>query len=398
MTLDGRLIGQTPDSPEGREVTVPVPVAGRLRCRVHLAGYEPLDLDVPWADVRWPYAVTLQKEAAWSFQMAGPPSGGSVESAGSDGGILIGSIDRHLYRLGGFGSLRRRTPLGLRSEVVGAPLSRPEAALVATLDARLRGFDADGRELVQVRLPAAPAGGPVMLGDGVGVALVTGECWLFPLDALLQTAGGADAAGVRGARAAKLEQAPAGPPVPFGREWFLLLGKEGRLAVFRTRDGLERYRRELEGRPAGAPAVADDGICFIAMAGGRVEARVVLTGQPRWPQPARVTGGAGTGPVVAGDYLLVGSAKDGVYAFDRKSGVREGRYLTGAGVVARPAVSNDVVYVGDLAGKVSAFGLKPGAGRRWARSLGAPIQADLRAAAGAVIAITEEGRVIALRE
>lgn len=330
--------------------------------------------------------------------MSGPPSGAAVVTADSASGVLVGSIDRHLYRLGRFGGLRGRSPLGLRGEVVGAPLAVDAIALVATLDGRLRGFDADGASRVDVLLPAPPAAGPVQVGDRIAVVLTTGECHLFDMDALRASAPGLAAAQVAGGSSVHLEQPPAGPPVAFGTEWFVLAGTEGRLAVFRTRDGQRRYWKELEGRPAGAPAVADDGICFIAMTSGRLEARVVLTGQPRWPQPARVTGGAATGPVVAGNYVLVGSAQDGVNAFERKSGVREGRYLTGAAVRSRPAVARDVVYVGDVTGKVSAFGLKPGSGRRWERMLGSPIRADLRAIDGAVIAITEEGRVIALRE
>jgi outer membrane protein assembly factor BamB len=139
--------------------------------------------------------------------------------------------------------------------------------------------------------------------------------------------------------------------------------KPGQLIALRTADGLEKWRTTIDDR-AGSPTMAADAAGVVVASGGRLSRFATGNGELEW---TRELAGVLARPIVAGDRVFVGSTDNYFYAIEVTTGRVAWRYPAGGDVVG--AVADDrFVYFASLDNLLRA--LRRGSGNQaWKRSL-----------------------------
>ncbi len=144
---------------------------------------------------------------------------------------------------------------------------------------------------------------------------------------------------------------------------------DGRVLALDRANGKVRWSRNIGSALQSSPVVSAGRVIF-GSDDGRVHAIDGATGAPRWTSDVR-------GPVLADIVaatiggrarVLVGSTDGSLYALDAATGSRVWRHDTGDQIVAAPAVSHGVVYVGGFAKHLEALVLSTGA-LKWSTEL-----------------------------
>lgn len=226
-------------------------------------------------------------------------------------------------------------------------------------------------------------------------------------------------------------------PAVSGEMLLVVTDTEG-LVALRARDGAVAWQHALGGVTDSAALTVAGEAVYLSLGGGRVLRASAHDGSPIWE---RTLPGSLGPPALARDHLLVGSTDNHLYALDVDDGGFEWRYPAGGDVLgaaaggddvffvaldnvlralrrgsgnqrwkvlldtrasAPPRVVEDVVLVPGLSPALAAFDRRTGApiGMYSAPSdlIGpALVDADLRPFQVAIVAITGDGRVAALR-
>jgi outer membrane protein assembly factor BamB len=136
------------------------------------------------------------------------------------------------------------------------------------------------------------------------------------------------------------------------------INNNGLAFAVKTRTGKVRWRREVAGVNASAPAYSD-GLLYIAnLQPGQIQALNAKNGLRRWRR--ELPGRSESSPVVVDGKVLVGCECGTLFAFDAKTGKTLWETDLPGEVKAAPAVSNGVAYVGDYSGAMSAVSVSDG--------------------------------------
>ena len=137
---------------------------------------------------------------------------------------------------------------------------------------------------------------------------------------------------------------------------------DGQVLALDRANGKVRWSRNI-GTPLQSSPVVSAGRLIFGGDDGRVHAIDTGTGAARWTTDLR---GPILADVVAATFggrarVLVGSTDGALYALDAATGSRVWRHDTGDQIVAAPAVSNGVAYVGGFAKHLEALNVNSGA-------------------------------------
>jgi outer membrane protein assembly factor BamB len=136
------------------------------------------------------------------------------------------------------------------------------------------------------------------------------------------------------------------------------INNNGLAFALKTRTGKVRWRREIAGLNASAPAYSD-GMLFLAnLQPGQVQALNAKNGVTRWRH--RLPGRSESSPVVADGKVIVGCECGTLFAFDEKTGKTLWETDLPGQIKAAPAVSEGIAYVGDYSGTMSAVRIDNG--------------------------------------
>lgn len=235
-------------------------------------------------------------------------------------------------------------------DVVAAPPAfDADSAYVVTRDRALVAIDLDsGAERWRATVPAtlAPA-----TGDGSVFVVADGAVHAFV------AATGAP----RWRR--PIEGVPAGPPY-WDTGWLLLSHENGDLAALRASDGASIWRQALSAPLAAAPAPARDRL-YLGLADDRVVAVELASGAPVWTVAVN---GRPTGVTALDDQLLVGTAAGALISLDLVTGRVRWRWRPGAPIVGAPVADDSRIYVASFDHILRALDRRNGA-LRWRRAL-----------------------------
>lgn len=235
-------------------------------------------------------------------------------------------------------------------DVVAAPPAfDAQTAYVVTHDAAVVALDLDsGQERWRAEVPAtlAPA-----TGDGLVFVVADGA-----VHALLASTGA-----VRWRR--PLDGVPAGPPY-WDTGWLLLSLQNGDLVALRASDGAPMWRQPLGAALVAPPAPARDRL-FLGLADNRALAVDLATGRPAW---AVALDGRPTGLTALDDQMLVGTSAGALVSLDLDDGRVRWRWRPGAPIVGAPVADARRIYVASFDHLLRALDRRTGA-LRWRRAL-----------------------------
>jgi outer membrane protein assembly factor BamB len=138
----------------------------------------------------------------------------------------------------------------------------------------------------------------------------------------------------------------------------------GEVLVVRAPDGGIAWRQSLGSPLRARPAV--DGDLLLLPLDGRLAARALATGAPRWDRQLPGTPGD---PVASGDRVFVGCTDNYFYCLARADGRVRWRWRTGADIVGHPVVFDGTVCFLSLDNMLRALNEGNGV-QRWATPLG----------------------------
>jgi outer membrane protein assembly factor BamB len=153
-------------------------------------------------------------------------------------------------------------------------------------------------------------------------------------------------------------------PILSGDSLYLAVGTT--YCSFRAASGQPRWQITLPADAAADPAVDEEGNSYVGTTDRAIYA-LDIRGRALWKQPAQVEHEIIASPVIAGDYLIVGTALGGVYVFERATGTLKWHYLvkpsstnpefipSSANVAAPPVVINGSLMVLTDDGTVTTF-------------------------------------------
>jgi outer membrane protein assembly factor BamB len=161
------------------------------------------------------------------------------------------------------------------------------------------------------------------------------------------------------------------------------IDNNGEAFALNTRNGKQRWRRDVATLNASAPTYSDGRIYVSNLEPGQVQALKARSGKVAWHNS--LPGRTESSPLVVGDEVIAGCECASVYAFDKRSGKQLWSTPVGGAVKASPAFSNGVVYVGDYSGEMTAIRASNGQ-VKWQTSVGNRIYGTATVAFGHVYA------------
>lgn len=227
--------------------------------------------------------------------------------------------------------------------------------------------------------------GYVSLDDGRFIALdlqLGVEAWTATVSTPWQSAVGGDLLFIAEADALSARRASDGslawqqlfseplaaPPV-WDNGWLIVAEQSGTIVALRATDGERIWQQEL-GAPASAPpSLAADGV-YVPLLDNRVVSLQVETGELLWE---RRLGGTPSDVRALDDRLYVGSQDNFFYCLRRTSGEVDWRWRTGADVIGRAAINDNLIYFVSLDNILRGLDRRSGA-QRWKRAL--PLRAS----------------------
>jgi len=161
------------------------------------------------------------------------------------------------------------------------------------------------------------------------------------------------------------------------------IDNNGEAFALNTRNGKQRWRRDVATLNASAPTYSDGRLYVSNLEPGQVQALKARNGKVAWH--TSLPGRTESSPLVVGDEVIAGCECGSVYAFDKRSGKQLWSTPVGGAVKASPAFSNGVLYVGDYGGEMTAIRASNGQ-VKWQTSVGNSIYGTATAAFGHVYA------------
>ncbi|NIJ70722.1 outer membrane protein assembly factor BamB [Xanthomonas sp. 60] len=324
----------------------PVVANGRVYAAAITGGVDAIDLQT--GKRIWNYEPAKEKKKP-KLRLAGGPGYG-------DGLVAVGTLDGQVIAIDandGTEKWRARVP----SEVISAPAIGQGMVFVRSNDGRITAFDAENgtqRWFNPREQPALTVRGaaPVVLGPGV--------LFIGNEDGTVAALAAAD-----------------------GRTlWDQVVGSpDGRTELDRMAD--------VDGAP-----LLEGNTLFVTSYKNQTLAIEGPTGRPLW---ARDHGGAG-GVAASSSYVIVSDNQGGVFGLDKASGAAA---WSQTGLARRqlsgPAVQGDYVVVGDLDGYVHWLQQSDGAMAARAKAGGDPIRAQPIVSEGIVLVQNVEGKLTAFR-
>jgi len=125
------------------------------------------------------------------------------------------------------------------------------------------------------------------------------------------------------------------------------------LHALQASDGSEAWSASL-GDWVWGEAVVEGGYVYACSLDGKVHGLAVGDGSPRW-EPVVLDGALRAGPALQDGHLIVGAESGKVYRIDVENGTAEELAAAQGGVLSRPAVVDNMVYVGTTLGNVVAL-------------------------------------------
>jgi outer membrane protein assembly factor BamB len=170
------------------------------------------------------------------------------------------------------------------------------------------------------------------------------------------------------------------------------IDNNGEAFALNTRNGKQRWRRDVATLNASAPTY-DDGRLYISnLEPGQVQALNARNGKVVWRHP--LPGRTESSPLVVGDQVIAGCECGVVYSLDARTGKENWSTSVGGAVKASPAFSDGTVYVGDYGGQMTALRASNGS-VEWTAHAGGPIYATAAVAFGHVYVGTLTGSMYA---
>jgi outer membrane protein assembly factor BamB len=161
------------------------------------------------------------------------------------------------------------------------------------------------------------------------------------------------------------------------------IDNNGEAFALNTRNGKQRWRRDVASLNASAPTYSDGRLYVSNLEPGQVQALKARNGKVAWRKS--LPGRTESSPLVVGDEVIAGCECGSVYAFDKRSGKQLWSTPVGGAVKASPAFSEGVVYVGDYSGEMTAMRASNGQ-VKWQTSVGNSIYGTATVAFGHVYA------------
>jgi outer membrane protein assembly factor BamB len=161
------------------------------------------------------------------------------------------------------------------------------------------------------------------------------------------------------------------------------IDNNGEAFALNTRNGKQRWRRDVATLNASAPTYANGRLYVSNLEPGQVQALSAQSGKVVWRHP--LPGRTESSPLVVGNKVIAGCECGSVYALDARTGRELWSTAVGGAVKASPAYDKGTVFVGDYGGRMTA--LRASDGRVvWTASAGDSIYGTAAVAFGRVFA------------
>ena len=276
----------------------------------------------------------------------GPGAGFDVVVVGSDGGEVVALS-------GADGAVVWRAPVS--SEVLSAPAVGDGVVVVRTGDGKLFGIDANNGDRLWVHDRTVPVltlrgtGAPVIAGGIVVAGFDSGHLVAVSLadGELLWEAQAATPAGRT--ELERLVDIDADPVVSDGIVY--VASYQGNVATYELTTGRRGWRREMS---SGAAMGVGPSLLFVTDAEGHVWALDRSSGSSPWRQDGLALRGT-TGPVGAGNHVVVGDFEGYVHWLSVDDGGFAARARVGGAVHASPTVADGAVFILSARGELTAF-------------------------------------------
>jgi outer membrane protein assembly factor BamB len=170
------------------------------------------------------------------------------------------------------------------------------------------------------------------------------------------------------------------------------IDNNGEAFALNTRNGKQRWRRDVATLNASAPTYSDGRLYVSNLEPGQVQALNARNGKVVWRHP--LPGRTESSPLVVGNQVIAGCECGAVYSLNAKSGKENWSTSVGGEVKASPAYDNGTVYVGNYSGTMTALHASNGA-VRWTASTDGRIYATAAVAFGRVFVGTISGTMYA---
>ena len=157
--------------------------------------------------------------------------------------------------------------------------------------------------------------------------------------------------------------APVSSPLVFEHGWLVVGLDNGEMIVLRGSDGAEIWRARLSGPLDVGPSVAGAHL-FVPVGDGGIVAFDLATGRRLWETRL----GGSPQSILALDRLFVGATDNLMYCLSLADGTVIWRWRTGADVVGRPTVDEELVFFVSLDNVLRALDRSNGA-QRWRQPL-----------------------------
>jgi outer membrane protein assembly factor BamB len=173
------------------------------------------------------------------------------------------------------------------------------------------------------------------------------------------------------------------------------IDNNGEAFALNTRNGKQRWRRDVASLNASAPTYSDGRLYVSNLEPGQVQALKASNGKVAWRNS--LPGRSESSPLIVGDKVIAGCECGSVYAFNKRTGKQLWSTSVGGAVKASPAFDDGTVYVGNYSGQMTALRVSNGA-IRWTASTNGRIYATPAVAFGRVFAGTVSGSMYAFDE
>jgi outer membrane protein assembly factor BamB len=180
-------------------------------------------------------------------------------------------------------------------------------------------------------------------------------------------------------------------PIVVGKSLYGI-DNNGEAFALNTRNGKERWRRDVATLNASAPTYSDGRLYISNLEPGQVQALNARSGKVVWRYP--FPGRTESSPLVVGNRVIAGCECSAVYALNARTGRELWSTSVGGAVKASPAYDDGTVYVGDYGGQMTALRASSGA-VRWTASTNGRIYGTAAVAFGRVFAGTVAGTMYA---
>ncbi len=269
--------------------------------------------------------------------------------------VFIGSEDGILYALDAkTGELAWQSKV--KGEIIAMPAIDNGIVVVNTVSGVLKAFDAiDGKEVWQVDLEVPPlslrgTSAPVIAAGGVLVGTASGELSVYILENG-QAGWSAEIGEATGSTELERVIDVDSAPIVFGDKIYAISSR-GHLAAIDLRSGRLVWERQYSSYRS---MTLDGNDIFITDVKGHIYSVNRLNGLEQWSQLS-LTNRKVTGPVVVGNYVVVGDFEGYLHWLNSETGEMVAQYhVDGSGIYATPVVHNDIIYTQSRDGDLQAI-------------------------------------------